>query len=261
MVWRWMGGCSGMAGEGGGSGGTGACPSGQRASGCQTSCSGGSGRCWWTCGITPLSVHTTLYYLRAVLNAAIGQQGMHLPYWRGQLEEVESEVRRLIRGYEGIPTEVPGCVLRSPTAFYGEGVPTACEAHRAHMARARNRMSHNQAEMVRRVCYHAVAEVQRDEIMCPQFMWCRKWLLMAGRRERMWRDLQAVLLGEEHMLATNRKCSRRGPILVLDTGFRGAEHRIVRWVTKEGVSLEVMHVRRKDMKEYQRAWLHHVECY
>ena len=28
---------------------------------------------------------------------------------------------------------------------------------------------------------------------------------------------------------------------------------------KEGVTLEVMHVRRKDMKEYQRAALHHAE--
>ena len=29
----------------------------------------------------PPSVQTTLYYLRAVLNAAVGYQGMHLPYW------------------------------------------------------------------------------------------------------------------------------------------------------------------------------------
>ena len=46
----------------------------------------------------PPSVQTTLYYLRVMLNAAIGCQGMHLPYWRGQLEEVEGEVWRLIRG-------------------------------------------------------------------------------------------------------------------------------------------------------------------
>ena len=72
-----------------------------------------------------LSVQTTLYYLRAVLTAAIGYQGMHLPYWRGQSEEVKGEVRRLIRGYEGIPTEVPWCVLRSLMAYYGEGMPTA----------------------------------------------------------------------------------------------------------------------------------------
>ena len=51
-------------------------------------------------------MQTTLYYVRAVLKAVIGYQGMHLPYWKGQLEEVEGEVRRLIRGYEGIPTEV-----------------------------------------------------------------------------------------------------------------------------------------------------------
>ena len=57
-------------------------------------------------------------------NAAIGYQGMHLPYLRGQLEEVDGEVRRLIRGYEGIPTEVPWCVLRSLTAYYGAGIPT-----------------------------------------------------------------------------------------------------------------------------------------
>ena len=47
----------------------------------------------------PPSVQTTLFNVRAVLNAAIGYQGMHLPYWREQLEEVEGKVRRLIRGY------------------------------------------------------------------------------------------------------------------------------------------------------------------
>ena len=65
----------------------------------------------------PPLVQTTLYYLRAVLNATIGYHGMHLPYWRGQLEEVEGEVQRLIRGHEGILTEVPWCVLRWPTAY------------------------------------------------------------------------------------------------------------------------------------------------
>ena len=209
----------------------------------------------------PPSVQTTLYYLRAVLNAAIGHQGMHLPYWREQLEEVEGEVRRLIRGYEGIPTEVPWCVMRSPTAYYGEGMPTAGEAYRARTARTLSRMCHNQEEVVRRVCYHAAAEVQKEENMCPHYVWHRRRRLAAGRKESMWRALQAVLPGEEHMLATNRTCGRRGPILVLDTDFGAAAHGTVRWVRKEGVSMEVLHVRRKDMKEYKKAGLHHAEFY
>ena len=170
----------------------------------------------------PPSVQTTLYYLRAVLNAVIGYQGMHLLHWREQLEEVEGEVRRLIRGYEGIFTEVPRCVLRSPTAYYGEGILTAGEAYRAHTARSLSRMCHNQEEVVRRVCYHAVAEVQKEENMCPRYVWHRGRRLAAGRKERMWRALQAVLPGEEHRLATNRTCGRRGLILVLDTDFGGA---------------------------------------
>ena len=110
----------------------------------------------------PPSVQTTLYYLQAIVNAAIGYQGMHLPYWRGQLQELESEVRRLFGGYEGIPTEVPRCVLRLLRAYYGEGMLTAGRAYRAHMAIALNRMCHNQEEVVRRVCYHVVAEVHRE---------------------------------------------------------------------------------------------------
>ena len=141
------------------------------------------------------SVQTILYYLRAVLNAAIGYQGMHLPYWRRQLEEVEGEVRRLIRGYEGIPTEVPWCMLRSPTAYYGEGMPTAGEAYTAHTARTLSRMCHNQEEVVRPVCYHAVPEVQKEENMCSPNVWHRRRRLAAGRKERMWRALQAVLPG------------------------------------------------------------------
>ena len=118
----------------------------------------------------PSSVQTTLYYLWAVLNAVIGYQGMHLPYWTEQPEEVEREVRRLIRGYEGIPTEVPWCVMRSPTAYYGEGMPTAGEVYRAHTARTLSRMCQNQEEVVRRVWYHAVAEVQKEENMCPRYV-------------------------------------------------------------------------------------------
>ena len=155
------------------------------------------------------SVQTTLYYLRALLNAVIGYQRPHLPYWRAQLEEVEGDVRMLIRGYEGIPTEVPWCVLRSLTAYYGEGMPTAREAYRAHTARALSRMCHNQEEVVRRVCYHAVAEVQKEENMSPRYVWHWRRRLAAGRKERMWRALQASLPGEEHMLATNRTCGRR----------------------------------------------------
>ena len=142
----------------------------------------------------PPSVQTTLYYLRAVLNAAVGYQGMHLPYWREQPEEVEGEVRRLIRGYEGIPTKVPWCVSRSPTAYYGEGMPTAGEAYRAHTARTLSRMCHNQEEVVRRECYHAVAEVQKEENMCPRYVWHRRRRLAAGKKERMWRTLPPLIL-------------------------------------------------------------------
>ena len=77
----------------------------------------------------------------------------------------------------------------------------------------------------------------------------------------MWRVLQAVLPGGEHMLATNRTCGRRAPILVLDTGFGGAAHGTEGWVRKEGVSMEVLHVCRQDMKEYKKAGLHHAEFY
>ena len=129
-------------------------------------------------------------------------------------------------------------------------MPTAGEAYRAHTARMLSRMCHNQEEVVRRVCYHAVAEVQKEENMCPRYVRHRRRRLAAGKKERMWRALQAVLPGEEHMLATNRTWGRQGPIMVLDTDFGGAAHRTVRWIRKEGVSMEVLHLRRKDMKEH-----------
>ena len=63
------------------------------------------------------------------------------------------------------------------------------------------------------------------------------------------------------MLATNRTCGRLGLVLVLDVDFGGAAHGIVRWVMKEGVSLEVLHVPSKDMKEYRKAGLHHAQVF
>ena len=141
-------------------------------------------------------------------------------------------------------------MLRSPTAYYGEGMPTAGEAYRAHTARTLNRMCHNQEEVVQRVCYHAVAEVQKEESMCPRYVL---------HRRRRWCVLKAVLPGQKHMFATNRTWGRRGPVLVLDVDFGGAAHGTVRWVMKEGVSLKVLHVRRKAMKGYREAGLHHAE--
>ena len=155
--------------------------------------------------------------------------------------------------------EVPRCVFWSPTAHHGEGMPTVGKAYRAHTARALNRMCDNQEEVVRRVCYPA--EVQRKENMCARFAWHRSWGLTAAKRMSMCPGLQAVLLWEEHMLATNRKCGRRGPILVLDTDFRGAAHGTVRWMMKEGTDLEVMHVHRNDMNEYKRAGMYQVQFF
>ena len=99
---------------------------------------------------------------------------MDLPYWRRQLEEVDGKARRLIRAYERIPTEVPWCMLQLPTAYYGEGIQAAGDAHGADTARGLDRMCHIQEEVVRRVCYHAVAKVQREENMCSRFVWYRK---------------------------------------------------------------------------------------
>ena len=206
-----------------------------------------------------LSVQTPLHYVPAVLDAALRYQGMHLPYWRGQLEEVEREVRMLTRGYEGITTEVLRYLLRSPMAYYREEMPTAGEAYRAHTARALNRMCHTQEEVVRRVFYQSVAEVQKEENMCPRFVWYRRMHLMAGERERMRPVLQALLPAEEHVLVTNRRCRRGSPILVLDTDFGGAAHGTVRRVKKEGMTIVVMHVHKKDTQEYQRAGLHNAE--
>ena len=168
-------------------------------------------------------------------------------------------MRRLIMGYEGIPAEMPWSVLISPRAYYGKVMPTAGEAYRAHTARTLNRMCHNQEAVVRRVCYHAVPEVQKEQNMCPHFVWYKHRPLAAGMKKRMWRVLQAVVPREEHMLATSRTCGRIGPVLVPDVDFGGAAHGTVRSVMKEGVTLEVLHVRRKDMKEYRNAGLHHAE--
>ena len=60
----------------------------------------------------------------------------------------------------------------------------------------------------RRLCAHALAQ----------------WRLAARQRECMWRVLQAVSPGKEHMLAINRTCGRCGPVLAMDTDFGGAAH-------------------------------------
>ena len=78
-------------------------------------------------------------------------------------------------------------MLPSPTAYCGEGMATAGYVYRTRTERALNRMCHTQEEVLRRLCYHAVADVQREENMCPQYVSYRKLRRTAGKRERMWR--------------------------------------------------------------------------
>ena len=169
----------------------------------------------------PPSVQTTLYYLRTLLNAAIGYQGMHLPYWREQLEEVEPEVRRLIRGYEGIPTKVPWCAMRSPTAFYGEEMRTAGEAYRAHTARTLSRMCHNQEEVVRR---YAITRLQR----CRRRRTCAP--ATCGTGEGSWRRGRGSACG-----ASYRRCFRGRSTCWRPTGRAAGGDRSWFWTrTSEG---------------------------
>ena len=81
-------------------------------------------------------------------------------------------------------------------------------------------MCHNQEEVVHQVCYHSVKFIGK-RICAHASCGAGQWRLTAGKREHMWCVLQAVLPGKDHLLATNRRCGRRGPILVLDTDFGG----------------------------------------
>ena len=52
--------------------------------------------------------------------------------------------------------------------------------------------------------------------------WVQKMALTAGKRERMWCVLRAVLPGPAHMLAPRGDAAEEAWILVLDTHFGGA---------------------------------------
>ena len=195
-----------------------------------------------------LSVQTTLYYLRAVLNAAIGYQGMHLPYWKcgGSSEGITGDTHR-------------GTVVRVAVT---DGLLWRRDAHDGGGVQGTHGEGAEQdVPQPGRGGETGVFSRGRKGAEGGEHVWHRRRRLAAGKKERNWRALQAVLPGEEHMLATNRTCGRRGPILVLDTDFGGAAHGTVRWIRKEGVDMEVLHVGRKDMKEYKMAGLHHAELY
>ena len=48
------------------------------------------------------SLQASACYLRAVLNAAVECEAMHLPGWKQQLGKAEEQLRQLIRGYEKV---------------------------------------------------------------------------------------------------------------------------------------------------------------
>ena len=67
--------------------------------------------------------------------------------------------------------------------------------------------------------------------------------------------------GERAHVGDQQDLRQAGTILVPDTDFEGAAHGTVRRVGKEGESMEVLQLRKRDMKEYKKAGLHHAEFY
>ena len=98
--------------------------------------------------------------------------------------------------------------------------------------------------------------MQKEENMCPEWVWRRKWRL-GSRGERMWGTLQAVLPGGEHMLAVNRRCRQKGPLVVQETDLGGGTAGQLRTVELEGESVWVLHVRRQHLRMLARARIHH----
>ena len=171
--------------------------------------------------IVALSTQALAYFLRAVLNAAIGFQALHLTHQQQMLQQAAAKVRQAwtIHGHRrtSLLTAVPAV---SPPYYADNTDHVVSTAYTAHTATHLHRLMHNHEPEVREVFTLTLREAQYHHNTCPQYTLHQRGLpTKVGNR--IWNHLQLLLPNHQHVIQTNHPCRETGPVAVVHTDVGG----------------------------------------
>ena len=121
-----------------------------------------------------LSTQGLAYFMEAVLNAAIGYQGLHLPHPKDALCHARQQVTKACAQTPGWLTSFPKEARMAHWRYYGDItgalVHTACVKHAAHLL---HRVTQNHRPGVREAAVIHIKEAQMARNACPRWVLAR----------------------------------------------------------------------------------------
>ena len=208
--------------------------------------------------IVALSTQALVYFLQAVLNAAIGFQALHLRHRQLMLQAATTTVWRAWTIHGQRPTSLPAAVRAALRPYYGDNTDHLVNnAYTSHTAAQLNRLMHNHEPQVREVFTLTLREAQYHRNTCPQYTLHQRDL-PAKVRTRVWNHLQLLPPQHQHVIQTNNQCRETRPVAVLHTNVGGGPTGSTTTLDLVNIIRQLVRVTPNQMRALQRAGTNHV---
>ena len=121
--------------------------------------------------VVALSTKVLVYFLQAVLNAAMGFQALHLTHPQHMLQAAATTVRRASTIHGHRPTSLPEVVRPASPPYYGDRTDHLVNnAYTAHTAANLYCLMHNHEPEVREGFTQTLREAQYNRNTCPEYI-------------------------------------------------------------------------------------------
>ena len=164
-----------------------------------------------------LSTQGLVYFMEAVLNAAIGYQALHLPHPQDALHHARQQVTKAWAQHGSSPTSFPEEAMMAHWRYYGDNTGALVDmAYAKHAAHLLHRVTHNHQPEVREAAAICIREAQTARNTCP------RWILAqhgvpTSVGTGIWAQLQLLLSHHTHAILTNHDCDQQGPLVATHT--------------------------------------------
>ena len=208
--------------------------------------------------IVALSTQALTYFLRAVLNAAIGFQALHLTHPQEMLQEATTTLGRVCTIHGHRLTSLPAAIRAASLPYYGDNTDHLVNnGYTAHTATHLHRLMHNHTPEVREVFTLTIQEAQYQRNTCPQYILHQR-VLPTKVGTCIWDHLQLLLPHHQHVIQTNHPCRETGPVAVVHTDVGGGPTGSTTTLDLVGTTLHLVRVTPNLMWALKRVGTHHV---
>ena len=205
-----------------------------------------------------LSSQALAYFLQAVLNAAIGFQGLHPTHPQQMPQEAGATVRRVWVIHDQRSTSLPLAVHAASPPYYRDNTDHLLRnPYTAHSATHLHHLMHNHEPEVREVFTLTLREAPYHRNTCPQYILHLRGLpTKVGNR--IWNHLQLLLPHHQHVIQTKHPCRETGPVAILHNDVGGGRTGSTTALDLLGTTLHLVRVTPKQMWARQPVGTHHV---